>query len=532
MRTTKDFGLCSRRALLAASSAILLAMGAGAASAQSLLTVGTTTDVVNFNPLVGNSKSDTWVTNLMYPRLMQMHDDGSVSPLVATQWGYSEDGLTAWIEIRDDMTWSDGTKLTAKDIAYTLTVVKAESLGTLAGKLSGMTEAKAVSDIRAEITLTRPDSIFLDNIGFWMPIVPSHVFPETGVKDFANDKDWVSAGPFLMTGFERGQRYSFEKVENYPLIENGSAHVDELEFRVFPDLNAEALALRAGDLDIIANPIPPAIARTLATVPGITLVDIPSLGWAHLQYNLKREHLDRVEVRKALAHAVDYEAIRAIALQGLGTSTNSSVISPALAFWADSEAKEYTYDPELAKKILTDAGYKDADGDGFFDGLSFSVIYDQAAGEIANWVQIVKDSSAKAGVKVELSGMERNTYLQRARDRDFDFYAGSWGVMDAPPSYMPLIFRNDGFINYGNIDDPKMEEMLDALVAAPTPDLAKPIAHEIARYATDNVYDNVLYYQTFQFAYNSDKWEGVVPQPSDLLSIINPLSLASMKPVN
>ncbi|WP_273688581.1 ABC transporter substrate-binding protein [Ketogulonicigenium vulgare] len=531
MEVVKNHAASRRLALLAATSVLGLAY-AGAAQAQSLLTVGTTTDVVNFNPLVGNSKTDTWVTNLMYPRLMQMHDDGTTSALVATDWGYSEDGLTAWFEIRGDMTWSDGTPLTAADIAFTVTVVKAESLGNLAAKLGGMEAVNAVSDTRVEFTLRSPDAIFLDYIGFWMPIVPSHVFPETGVKDFANDANWVSAGPFVMTGFERGQRYSFVKVENYPLVENGSAHVDELEYRVFPDLNAQALALRAGELDVIANPIPPAIGRTLATAPGISLVEVPSLGWAHLQYNLSRDMLDELAVRQALAHAVDYDAIRAIALQGLGTSTNSSVISPALAFWADPDAQEYAFDPALSRQILEDAGYTDANGDGFYDGLTFSVIYDQAAGEVANWVQIVKDSSAEAGIRIELSGMERNTYLQRARDRDFDLYAGSWGVMEAPPSYMPLIFRANGNINYGNINDPVIEEMLDRLVTAPTPDAARPIAHEIARYAAENVYDNVLYYQTFQFAYNSDNWEGVVPQPSDLLSIINPLSLASIKPVN
>src|SRR5690606_12837325 len=110
--------------------------------------------------------------------------------------------------------------------------------------------------------------------------------------------------------------------------EGGRAKVDEIEFRVFPDVNAEALALRAGDLDLIANALPAPIAQTLKGQPGITVAQAPSLGWSHVLYNMKRAPLDNVAVRKALAHSVDYEAIRAIAMQGLANSTNSSVISP------------------------------------------------------------------------------------------------------------------------------------------------------------------------------------------------------------
>ena len=88
----------TRRAVLMGGVVVAIGVaGFSPAYAQdkTRLVVGTTADVVNFNPLVGNSRSDTWVTNLMYPRLMQMTDKGSKDPYVATKWGYSDDGLTA-----------------------------------------------------------------------------------------------------------------------------------------------------------------------------------------------------------------------------------------------------------------------------------------------------------------------------------------------------------------------------------------------------------------------------------------------------
>tara|TARA_R110002124_G_scaffold114535_55_gene269798 strand:- start:2179 stop:3786 length:1608 start_codon:yes stop_codon:yes gene_type:complete len=514
--------------LVAAAAAGLTSVSAQDATR---LVIGTTADVVNFNPLVGNSRSDTWVTNLMYPRLMQMTAQGSKDPFVATEWGYSEDGLTAWLEIRDDLTWSDGTAFSAEDVAFTITAVTSEKIGVTAGLVPAFVSATAVSPTRVEFTLSRPDSTFLTNIGFWMPIVPKHAFPEVGeVAAFANDKDWVSAGPFQLTSVEVGQRYVLEAVDNYPLVEAGRATIDEVEFRVFPDVNAEALALRAGDLDLIANALPAPIAQTLNGQPGITVAQAPSLGWSHVLYNMQREPLDNVLVRQALAHSVDYEAIRAIAMQGLAQSTNSSVISPVLSYWADPTMEEYAFDPEAAKALLTEAGYADADGDGMFDGLELSLLYEQSAADIANWAQIMKDSAAQSGITINLVGLERNTYLARGREKDFDIYAGNWAVMEEPAAYLGLAYRTDGFINYASISDPELEKLIDEAQAATTPEAVKAPVQAAARLIQEKVYDNVLYYQTFQFAYNSDKWEGFVMQPSDLLSLVNPLSLASVKP--
>ena len=122
--------------------------------------------------------------------------------------------------------------------------------------------------------------------------------------------------------------------------------------------------------------------------------------------------------------------------------------------------------------------------------------------------------------------------LARGREKDFDIYAGNWAVMEEPAAYLGLAYRTGGFINYASISDPDLEKLIDEAQAATTPEAVKGPVQAAARLISEKVYDNVLYYQTFQFAYNSDKWDGFVVQPSDLLSLVNPLSLASVKPKN
>ncbi len=501
----------------------------GSGEAGGELAIGTTADVVNYNPLVGNSRTDTWITNLMYPSMMTLNDDAEKVPALATEWGYSEDGLTAWIEIRDDLQWSDGEALTADDVVFTIEAVASEQLGTVAGMIGSYESAQAVSDTRVEFTLNRVDGAFLNSVGFWMPIVPEHVFSQAqSVADFANDSDWVSAGPFVLTQVERGQRYVMEKVDSYPLGEDGAPNVDTVVFRVYPDVNTEVLALRSGELDLIANALPPSVADDVSTDDELETYVVPSLGWAHMQYNMRRQPLDQVEVRRALAHAVDYEAVRQVALGGHAVSANSSILTPTFPKWMDESAEEYEYDPQLSRQLMTKAGFDDADGDGMFDGVDLEMIYDSGDPNISSWAELVRDQAAEAGITISLSGLERNTYLARTDERDFDIYAGSWAVIDEPQSNFNLLFAPDGFINYAGVNDPEVNRLLDDAASALTVEDARGPLHDLAAIVTDQVYDNVMYVEEFTFAASAE-WTGFVPKPSELLSVVNPQSLASVR---
>lgn len=504
--------------------------GGGDKAGADRIVIGTTADVVNYNPLVGNSRTDTWVTNLMYPRLMGMDNDGKRTPYLATKWEYGDGGKTAKVTLRNDFTWTDGTKVTAEDVAFTIDAIAKEKIGVVAGLITAYQKATAVSPTEVEFTLSRPDGTFLDNVGFWMPVVPKHVFSKaSSVQKFANDADWVSAGPYKLTKVERGQRYVMERVTPFPLAPNGTPTVKEVVFRVFPDVNTEVLALRNGEIDVIANVLPPALAKSVEGDSKIKTVKVPSLGWAHMQYNTKRAPLDKLAVRQALAHAVDYDAIRRVALQGKAVSSNSSVLTPTLKQWQDPAAKEYTFDVAKSKQLLTGAGFKDGNGDGLFDGLSLRMVYDQADPNIAKWTQMVRDTAKQAGIDIKLEGLERNTYLAKTKERDFDIYAGSWAIMDNPPANLGLAFKCGGFINYGQVCDPALDALIDQSQQQVDQAGQKGPIQQAAKMITDQVYDNVLYVEEFTIAHSA-KWTNFLAQPSELLSIINPQSLAQAKP--
>lgn len=497
------------------------------------LTIATTTDVVNYNPLIGNSRSDYWITNLMYPHLLSIGDDGSKEEQLAVEWGYVDD-TTGYYEIRDDMTWSDGEPLTAEDVAYTMNAVKQDApAGTYYGQMANFESAEAVSDTRVEITLTQPDSSIVEEIGFWGNVVPQHVFEPAGsVAEFANDGSdggWVSAGPYVLTTVQVGQSYTLERVDEYPLVEGGTPIPASVVYRVYPDVNTEILALQSGEVDVIANSLPPAQVEQLRNTDGIEVAEVTGLGYAHMVYNMQNPDLAKTEVRQALAHAADYEAIRSVVLQGQAVSTGSSPLMPVLSEYYDDSITEYEYDPELSRELMEEAGYT-ADGSGMFP-VSFRLLYSLQDPVTSQWAQLVKDGAAEAGIPIELQGLERNTYLAMTNEGDYDIYAGNFAIMDDPVTNFTLSYLPGGAINYTYVDDPELNALIEEASATFDEDEKIEIMREAAKIVHEQVYDNVMYTQNLYVAHSSD-WEGFISKPSELLSIVNPVSIASAHKVS
>jgi peptide/nickel transport system substrate-binding protein len=505
--------------------------GGDVEAGDATLTIATTTDVVNYNPLIGNSRSDYWITNLMYPHLLSIGDDGSKEPQLATEWGYV-DSTTGYYEIRDDMTWSDGEPVTAGDVAYTMNAVKQDApSGTFYGQMANFVSAEAVSDTRVEITLGAPDTSIVEEIGFWGNVVPQHVFEPAGsVAEFANDgtDGWVSAGPYNLTDVQVGQSYTMERVEDYPLVEGGTPIAAEVVYRVFPDVNTEILALQSGEVDVIANALPPAQVEQLRNTAGIEVEEATGLGYAHMVYNMDNADLAKLEVRQALSHAVDYEAIRTVVLQGQAVSTGSSPLMPVLADYYDDSIEEYEFDTDLARSLMEDAGYT-ADASGNFP-VSFRLIYSLQDSVTSQWAQLVQESAAEAGIVITLQGSERNTYLAQTNAGDYDIYAGNFAIMDDPVTNFTLSYLPDGAINYTHVDDPELNDMIAEATVTEDRDEKIAIMQDAAAIVHEQVYDNIMYTQNLYFAH-SDKWDGFVSKPSELLSIVNPVSIASAFPV-
>lgn len=496
-------------------------------SANTTMTIATTTDVDNYNPLIGDSTTDFWINDLMYPSLLAISANGSKTPEVATSWGYTS-STQGYFNIRPGMKWSDGVPLTASDVAWELNaILKYQPAGVVTGFIGNLKSAKATSATRVELTLSHPDSTLIPEVGFWMPIVPMHIWDKVGdIGKYVPDKDWVSAGPYKLVSAQRGQSYTLDRVTPYPLAPDGKPTMAEVVFQVYPDVNTEILALKSGAVDAIANALPPSQVPVLKKTPGITVQSVPGLGYNFLTYNVTHKPLNSVLVRQALAHAVDDATLRQVALDGEGVSAGGVPIAPVLKQWVDPSLKEYSFDPSLSRKLLEQAGYK-PNASGQFP-LSFTLVYSLQDPVISGMAPLIRSDAAQAGITINLKGLDRNTFLQAGVQGGFDIYASSFSIEDNPIIGMELAFEPKGADNYTFANNPRLNSLLSQAATAVSASEQVSLVHQAAQLVQSQVYDNVLFMQNPAVAYKTG-WTGWKVEPSQLLSIINPQSLANVK---
>jgi peptide/nickel transport system substrate-binding protein len=499
----------------------------GGSSSTDTLTIATTTDIDNYNPLIGDSTTDFWINDLMYPSLMSMNAAGTKVPAVATSWGYTSP-TQGFFDIRTGMKWSDGVPLTAADVAWELNaIIKYQPAGIITGFIGNLKSATATSPTHVELTLSHPDSTLIPEIGFWMPIVPMHIWDKVGnIGKYVPNKNWVSAGPYKLVSAVPGQAYTLDRVTPYPFAPGGTPTMAKVVFAIYPDVNTEILALKSGAVDVIANTLPPAQVPVLQKTPGITVQNVPGLGYNFLTYNVTQKPLNNVLVRQALAHAVDDATLRQVALDGQGVTTGGVPIAPVLKQWVDPSLKEYTFDPALSRKLLEQAGYK-PNSSGQFP-LSFTLVYSLQDPVTSSMVPLIRSEAAEAGITINLKGEDRNTFLQAGVSGDFDIYASAFSIEDNPIIGMELAFEPKGANNYTFADNTQLNGLLASAATAPTMAQQVSLVHQAAQIVQNEVYDNVLFMQNPAVAYKTG-WTGWKVEPSQLLSIINPQSLANVR---
>ncbi len=251
----------------------------------------------------------------------------------------------------------------------------------------------------------------------WRGILPAHtlqpVYDADGTLDNAewNLAPTVGCGPYAFAEWESGSFARFVRNENYwgdaPII-------DEIFLRFVPDDASQTATLVTGDADLGAF-IPYSDVPQLKDA-GLTIMTQPSGYNEGLFFLINKEKghpaLLDVNVRKAIALAVDRDAVNTDLLLGL-TKVPASYWD-ALPYYNDPALENYPYDPEGAKKLLDDAGWKDSNGDGTRDkgGVELALSYGTNIRETRQDVQAVAQQQlAEVGIKVELSSYEDDVFF-------------------------------------------------------------------------------------------------------------------------
>jgi peptide/nickel transport system substrate-binding protein len=511
-------------------------------AAATTFTVGITDDVDSMNPFTGIVANAYEMYQLMYPTLTSTSaDDFSAVPDLAESWQESADQTTWTYKIRQGLTWSDGTPLTARDAAYTFNrIINGEYEQTNYGSyVANITKAEAPDDTTLVLTVKQPTPIMLRLAVY---ILPEHIWTEIDgdeVREYPNEptdgQPIVGAGPYVLVERVKGQ---FIRFQANPTYFKGKPAVDELVFRVYQNADAVAQALRKGEIDF-ANDMQASVFDAIKGEEGVTGVEAAYYGFNEIGFNTGAALADGtpigdghpalkdVRVRQALNHAIDREALVRTVLSGKGTP-GTTVIPPLYTTLHLQPETLFDYDPERAGELLDEAGYplgadgKRLDTDG--KPLTFRLLGRQESQPSQQTVQFVQGWFEDLGLTIETKIVSEDTLIELNGEGRFDIFEWGW-VVEPDPDYQLSTFtcaqrssEEDGTIYAGLSDSHFCNEEYDALYAQQQVETDVAKRADIVKQMQQILYDEAPYAVTFYYdllqAYRSDRFHGFVEQPS------------------
>ncbi len=544
------------RSLTAAAivSALLIAAPVSAAQARSVdaatespaddttLRIATSGFVDTFNPFISIYLAPTNIIRYMYESLVQNDaEDGSPTKGLADSWEVSDGGRTWTFTLQDGLEWSDGEPITSEDVKYTYEqMMTVPALATANGNLvSNFDSVEAPDEKTVVINLKTPQA---PNPGSEIPVVPQHIWEE--VEDpttFANDKDVVGSGPFLLKSYAANQSIVLTANETFW---RGAPKVDSIQYIYYTNSDAQVQALKAGDVDLVTG-LTPTQFDALEGVEGITThsgegrrfhsisLNVGQQTRDNVPYGTGSEALKDVEVRQAIRLGTDIETLLDKVLDGEGVQATSFIPSsfPKWSLPEDSSVIE-GFDPEAAMAKLDDAGWvPGADGIREKDGqkLALRLLIDAEDSNEQSIADFFVPWMKDIGIQITVESTDSDTISTKAVSGDYDLYFSGWSV-NPDPDYqlgintcMNLPTSTDG--TGGTTQDGYCNPEFDELYAQQRSEVDDTKRQEIVREMLELNYTDTAqiatWYANSLEAYRSDRFTGFTLQPKDTGIIAN-----------
>lgn len=386
---------------------ILLLFTFGSAFAQDF-TYLESQEVTTIDPALHTDESSLHaVINIYDPLVYPKVDEGLMEPgqHVAESWTISEDGTTYTFKIREGIKFHDGTELTAEDVAFSMQRLQALQKG-FSWLFEGVLDpenVKVLDKYTVEFTLNYPyapfvpalTQLFIVNKDLIMENLAEGSYGEYGDygQAFLRTND-AGSGPYIPVSYQRASLLELESFDDYwrGWEEN---QIDHVLYRVVEEGATIRTLMESGNADMMDQWQTPQIYEQLANNPDITVQEDPSAQLFHLEMNTQRAPLDNILVRKAIAHAFDYQTAIDQILLGAIQATGPVPVKAWEAYGREPTVDGYHQDLELAKKELEQSGVDPS-------SIELTYVY-PVGGSIQRMTGLLLQSNlAQLGIKLEL----------------------------------------------------------------------------------------------------------------------------------
>ena len=374
----------------------------------------------------------------VFEGLTRFGPDGSINPGLAESWTISEDGLEYIFRLREGVTFHDGTELDAKDVKFTLDRARDEtSQNAQKALFEGIGEVDVIGPLLVKVTLLAADGNFLFNLAWGDAVI---VAPES-IGEIKHKP--VGTGAFRFKDWVQGDRIELERNPDYW---GAPAGLRNVAFRFVGDPVAAVAAVMAKEVDAFpAFPSPENLSKFEAD-PRFQVLVGSTEGETILAINNKLPPFDDIRVRRAVAHAIDRQAVIDGAMFGLGIPIGTH-FAPHHPDYVDL-TENSTYDPALSIQLLAEAGLEG----GFATTLKLPPpSYARRGGEV------IAAQLRAVGIETEIANLEWAQWLEEVvHDKDF----GLTIVSHTEPQDIGIYARPDYYFQY---DSAPLQAVMTAL---------------------------------------------------------------------
>ena len=362
------------------------------AAGTKVLRIGYAAPVQTLDPIKTVFGPDIISQGMMYARLMKANaDESEVGPGLAESWTISDDGMTYVFKLRAGLKFSDGSPLTAEDVAFSFNRMRFQKDTAYAAPFQPLKSIEAVDVLTVKFGLDRKFPPFLKLCEIWNTGIVS----KANVTALGDDKfgltPTVTSGPFKFGEWKTGDRVTMARNDNYYLP--GLPKLDGIEFIFIADVNTGVSMVQAGELDV-SMAVPFGRMKELESA-GVTVVSEPSSATYDMLLNHSKPPFDNLAFRQAVSIGIDRQVINDSVTAGYGTAA-TSIFSPKLNFF-DKDLKVIARDVDKAKGLLASSGVADA---------SFTLLTNAGTTDEDKAAVLIQAQLAEVGITVTVTSVD------------------------------------------------------------------------------------------------------------------------------
>jgi peptide/nickel transport system substrate-binding protein len=376
----------------------------GQATAEKTTLRGTATVTPEtMDPARGSGENDDLIFVNVYETLVVPNDtDGSAEPWLATEWSASDDGLTWTFKLRDDVVFSDGTKLTADDVKYSMERMLAIGEGYAFLFKDVIESVTAVDATTVEFKLAKVFGPFVNALTVFRIVNKTALEANTVDGMYGENKDYgttyltsnaAGSGPYVVSEFKVHESVTLEKNPNYwgKIKDKAPDVVNIIELQ---DSATSKMLLTNGDGDFIHGHQEGTTVQALIANDGIKVADIPEMGLNYFMMNTKKAPTDDVHIRKAISHLANYQAMSDI----YGGMPPADGPVPSTLWGYTNDVTKYEYSVEKAQAEIALSKYADNIKD-----YPIEVAYIQGNGDTGKLAMLLASDLESAGFTVTIN---------------------------------------------------------------------------------------------------------------------------------